>query len=199
MVNANNQPIPNLPIDVIANTSPIAFHGGSEWQVTTDSTGHFTLPQLASQVQPYWTWSATATFPWFGSTVPLNLGTVATSDPTKLEFRSDPGNSLNYWRVFTSCLNVGAASSVTITFTPVRLVDGSSGSAATLTKSTSDACDVGYYNIPAGAWTLSNATDNLGRPVVLSTDDKTFSANVEVGTGTSDTDIWLGFEPSTGS
>lgn len=200
VVNASDQPLADLPIDVIANTSPIAFHGGEQWQVTTDSAGHFALPLAASVVQPYWTWSASAVFPWFGGTVPMDLGTASASDPTHLEFRSNPGG-LNAWQIVTKCVDLTsgqAASSVSVTFTPVQLVDGSAGAGATLTKSTTDACEVGSYDIPAGAWLLANATDNLGRPVLLSTDGINFSSSVEVGnnTGQGGT-VWLGFAPQT--
>ena len=200
VVNDDNQPIPNLPIDVIANTSPIAFHGGQEWHVSTDATGHFTIPELASTVQPYWTWGVTASFPWFGGTAAQTLAILSASDPTRLLFRSEPGIPLNQWQYITNCVNLDpnapGANSVSVTFTPVKLVDGSAASSATLTKSTDDACQVGVYDVPAGEWELSGATDDLGRAVWLSTDGRTFTPSIDIGTNTSEGgQITLGFAP----
>ena len=143
-----------------------------------------------------------ASFPWFDGTVGTTLAVLSAGDPTHLQLRSEPGIQLNEWQYTTNCFTLTSGSdgsdlnSVSVTFTPVALIDGSSGGAATITKSIGDACPIGTYDVPAGEWELANATDNVGRPVWLSTDGITFTPSIDIGNNTHEGGVvYLGFAP----
>ena len=160
VVNDDNQPIPNLPIDVIANTSPIAFHGGQEWHVSTDATGHFTIPEAAREhraalldmgrhrVVPVVRRTAAQTLAILvrqrshAPAVPLRAGHPAQPMAVHHELRQ-PRPERARCELGERDIHPGETGPT-----------GSAASSATLTKSTDDACQVGVYDVPAGEWEL---------------------------------------------
>jgi hypothetical protein len=190
VLNSAGQALANLPITVDVD-DPLSFYG-KEWTTTSDSTGHFTLPYPISEDQSWYSWTASTQFPWFGGTWPRDLSRVSDSDPANIVFQSNLSQGAQlaisddtgcevFWQDPAYPGSNPDTKSVTVTLTPVgALIDGSHGNAATLTIPKGQLCD-GSINVPPGAWTVSGGVDNLGRPLIFSSDGgHTYASSVEV-------------------
>jgi hypothetical protein len=195
VLSSSGQPLPGLVLTLIATTSPRGeLYGHSDFSVTTDANGHFSLPQRPESVGAL-SWRAEAAFPWYGGVWPRNLTTVDQSDPQQLTFRADltatthPFGSpttdgavlrLGDW---DGCQSLGpdpaypasdpTTSSLTITLRPDgSLLDGTTGTAFTASVPADTLCLFNHnavVDIPAGAWVVSAIT-NRGAPIAFSVD-----------------------------
>lgn len=190
VLNASGQPLANLSITVDME-DPLAIAFGKEWTTTTNAAGQFTLPWPTDQVQSWYTWSATASFPWRGGTWPELLGAGAGGDPAHLVFRSNPAGGAKIsigddqgcfvmWKDPAYPASNPSTTSVTVTLTPDGpLIDGSTAAAETVTLTQAQLCD-NAISVPAGAWIVSGGVDNLGRALVFSLDELSYGASVEL-------------------
>lgn len=182
VVDSAGRPLPGLPLQVTVVTSPWGpFYGKSVFPATTAADGSFAVAQDPAALGAL-AYTAIAAFPWHGGT--WSRGLVLTGgDAQHLAFQvtlthtidaysgayDNEGSQLKFFDLdgcsVLSGVNAAypasdpSTSTLTLTFTPDGpLVDGTAGTATTVTIDKLSLCSGSFVELPAGAWYISGVS-----------------------------------------